>query len=99
MDVRLEPMATRTASGIPLKDPDSIKLFIGQVNNEHLYKLGWSLCENACLIKLFIQVPRAMGEDELRPLFEEFGQIYELLVLKDKVTGNHKGLKMCIIYL
>ena len=92
-------MATRTASGIPLKDPDSIKLFIGQVNNEHLYKLGLSLCENACLIKSFIQVPRAMGEDELRPLFEEFGQIYELLVLKDKVTGNHKGLKMCIIYL
>ena len=40
-----------------------------------------------------------MGEDELRPVFEEFGQIYELLVLKDKVTGNHKGLKnVCTVY-
>jgi len=54
-------VVSRTASGIALKDPDSIKLFVGQV-------------------------PRSMSEDDLKPLFSEHGQIYELLVLRDKAT-------------
>lgn len=61
-----EVAASRTASGIPLKDPDSIKLFVGQV-------------------------PRTMQEDDLKPIFSEYGQLYELLVLRDKASGTHKG--------
>ena len=44
-------------------------------------------------IKMFVgQVPRSMDEDELKTMFEEFGPVHQINVLRDKVTGVGKGI-------
>ena len=43
-------------------------------------------------IKMFVgQVPRSMDENDLRKMFEDFGPVFQLNVLRDKVTGQSKG--------
>jgi RNA recognition motif-containing protein len=42
--------------------------------------------------RLFIgQVPKSMEADDLRKVFEGFGKILDISILKDKATGVHKG--------
>lgn len=43
-------------------------------------------------VKLFVgQIPRSWEEAEVRQILDPFGAIHELSVLKDRVTGQHKG--------
>jgi hypothetical protein len=50
-------------------------------------------------IKMFVgQVPRTMDENELRGMFEEFGPVYQINVLRDKITGQSKGCCFVTFY-
>jgi RNA recognition motif-containing protein len=43
-------------------------------------------------IKMFVgQVPRSMDEQQLREMFEEFGRVHSINVLRDKSSGQSKG--------
>jgi len=43
-------------------------------------------------IELFCgQIPRTMSEHDLRNLFENYGRIYKLNILRDKLNGESKG--------
>ena len=54
-------------------DPDSIKMFVGQI-------------------------PRNMTEADLKEMFEEYGSVYQLNVLRDKQTGESKGCCFVTFY-
>ncbi|KDO32966.1 hypothetical protein SPRG_02658 [Saprolegnia parasitica CBS 223.65] len=43
-------------------------------------------------VKLFVgQVPRNMEEAALRPILEAFGPLYDIVIIRDKVSGTHRG--------
>lgn len=43
-------------------------------------------------IKMFVgQVPKSMDEDQLKEMFEEYGRVHSINVLRDKVNGISKG--------
>ncbi|XP_067133650.1 CUGBP Elav-like family member 2 isoform X3 [Centruroides vittatus] len=43
-------------------------------------------------IKMFVgQIPRAWDENDLKKMFEEFGPVYQINVLRDKMTGQSRG--------
>lgn len=43
-------------------------------------------------VKLFVgQIPKDMEEEALRPIFAEFGAIFDLTVIRDKASGSHRG--------
>ncbi|XP_076181407.1 CUGBP Elav-like family member 1-A isoform X3 [Ptiloglossa arizonensis] len=50
-------------------------------------------------IKMFVgQVPHDMDENELRKLFEEFGRVHQINILRDKITGSHRGCCFVTFY-
>lgn len=43
-------------------------------------------------VKLFVgQVPRTMEEDDLRPALEVYGELEDLVIIRDKLSGAHRG--------
>ena len=48
-------------------------------------------CSRIVLLCCSLQVPKNMDADALRPLFAEFGQVFDLAIIRDKQTGMHRG--------
>mmetsp|Transcript_31815 Transcript_31815/g.51730 ORF Transcript_31815/g.51730 Transcript_31815/m.51730 type:complete len:212 (+) Transcript_31815:150-785(+) len=47
--------------------------------------------KDADAIKLFVgQIPRELDEAALRPVFEAYGPVFDLMVIRDKQTGAHR---------
>jgi hypothetical protein len=43
-------------------------------------------------VKLFVgQIPRTFDEGAVRAMFQKYGDIYELMILRDRQTSNSKG--------
>jgi len=43
-------------------------------------------------VKMFVgQIPRTMEEDELKQMMEEYGPVYQLGIIRDRSTCQHKG--------
>uniref|UniRef100_A0A914ZR90 Protein alan shepard n=1 Tax=Parascaris univalens TaxID=6257 RepID=A0A914ZR90_PARUN len=73
-DGKLDEQSVQTnASTAREPDPDTIKMFVGQI-------------------------PRSWGEQECRELFEQFGSVYQLNVLRDKTTQASRGCCFVTFY-
>ncbi|XP_012229044.1 CUGBP Elav-like family member 2 isoform X13 [Linepithema humile] len=50
-------------------------------------------------IKMFVgQVPHDMDENDLRTMFEEYGRVHQINILRDKITGSHRGCCFVTFY-
>lgn len=50
-------------------------------------------------IKMFVgQIPRNWDEAELRKLFDEYGPVHQINVLRDKITGQSRGTLKKFLY-
>eukprot|EP00923_Selenidium_pygospionis_P048491 GHVN01083426.1.p1 GENE.GHVN01083426.1~~GHVN01083426.1.p1 ORF type:complete len:617 (-),score=83.45 GHVN01083426.1:1821-3671(-) len=59
---------------------------------EAVTKLGRSHEAPSVEVKLFVgRVPRTMNDASLKPTFEEYGSVGDVIIIRDRAMGAHKG--------
>ncbi|XP_078000291.1 CUGBP Elav-like family member 1 isoform X9 [Glandiceps talaboti] len=75
----------------------SVDLQLGMNSPQEDLALGQQPDPDA--IKMFVgQIPRSMDENDLRKFFHEYGEVYQLNVLRDRATGQSKGCCFVTFY-
>ncbi|XP_010434852.1 PREDICTED: flowering time control protein FCA-like isoform X1 [Camelina sativa] len=60
--------------------------------SEHDSFTGTDVSDRSSVVKLFVgSVPRTAIEEEVRPYFEQHGDVLEVALIKDKKTGQQQG--------
>ncbi|CAF0948214.1 unnamed protein product [Brachionus calyciflorus] len=87
-------------SSSSLSCPNSNLAILSHNSNEDDQNIGNSSREpDADAIKMFVgQIPRNMNEIELKTMFQEYGSVYQLNVLRDKQTNESKGCCFVTFY-
>ncbi|XP_065156091.1 CUGBP Elav-like family member 1 isoform X4 [Atheta coriaria] len=84
-------MLTGNAANGLLQNPTAMVTNIGSGNGTPVGLLDQEQPDSDN-IKMFVgQVPRTMDENELKKMFEEYGRVHSINVLRDKATGCSKG--------
>uniref|UniRef100_A0A1J3IX19 Flowering time control protein FCA n=1 Tax=Noccaea caerulescens TaxID=107243 RepID=A0A1J3IX19_NOCCA len=70
----------------------------GRPLSEHGNFTGTDVSDRTSIVKLFVgSVPRTALEEEVRPLFEQHGNVLEVALIKDKRTGQQQGMFISIL--
>nr|XP_061794735.1 RNA-binding protein 45-like isoform X2 [Nerophis lumbriciformis] len=65
-----------------------LKVFIAQSRSSSSHRD----VEDEDLTRIFVMIPKSFSEDDLKNTFKEYGDIEYCIIVKNKVTGESKGL-------
>lgn len=98
--VNASNQASSCTSSSSLSCPNSNLVQMSQGDHNHGEQALSSVREpDPDAIKMFVgQIPRNMSENELKTMFQEYGSVYQLNVLRDKQTNESKGCCFVTFY-
>ncbi|XP_077470007.1 RNA-binding protein 45-like [Stigmatopora argus] len=71
-----------------LDEKKPIKVFIAQSRSSSSHRD----VEDEELTRIFVKIPKTFSEDDLMETFKEYGDIEYCIIVKNKMTGENKGL-------
>lgn len=73
-------------------DPRPLKIVIASSRGEASGRGAGGEDDDVKATRLFLVVPKKMTEEEIREVFSEYGPIEHITIVRDKLSGNPRGL-------